>query len=133
MKLSQLTTDGAMDALCALTPHIYSITSDKKIVDAVGKVVHAEQETSLYGTYLLLADRIAEVLPLLLKEHRGDVYGILSVLNDSTPEEVAAQRFTETFRQAREALHDKELLDFFRSFRPQETNEPSAPFADSPG
>lgn len=133
MKLSELTTDGALDALCALTPHIYSITSDKKVVEAAGKVIHTDGETSRYGAYLLLADRAAELLPLLLEGHREDVYGILSVLNGRTRAEIAAQRFTETFRQAREALADEELLSFFRSFTQPGTGAPSAPCAPSPG
>ncbi len=133
MKLSELTTDRALDVLCELTPHIYSITSDKNIVDSVSKVVRADLDnTSLYGQYMIIADRVVEVLPLLLKNHRADVYGILSVLNEKPVDEIRAQPVRDTIRQAREAFRDEDLLSFFRSSARQGQNEPSAPSAESP-
>ena len=78
MKLSELNTDRALDVLCELTPCIYNITSDKEIVDSVSRVINVDRkETNVYGQYLLLAERVVEILPLLLKNHRADVYGIL--------------------------------------------------------
>lgn len=115
MKLSQLTTDGAADALCVIAPHVYNITSDRAIVESVGKALNVEKTENLYGQYLLIADRIVEILPLLLKDHRADVYGILSVLNECTAEEIASQNILKTIRQVREAIHDEELRDFFKS------------------
>ncbi len=133
MKLSELTTDRALDVLCELTPHIYSITSDKNIVDSVSKVVRADLDnTSLYGQYMIIADRVVEVLPLLLKNHRADVYGILSVLNEKPVDEIRAQPVRDTIRQAREAFRDEDLLSFFRSSARQGQNEPSAPSTESP-
>ncbi len=115
MKLSQLTTDGAADALCIIAPHIYNITSDSKVIESVSKKMNLDGTEKLYGKYVLLAGRIVEILPLLLKDHRDDVYGILSVLNQCTVKEVAAQNIMETIRQVREAVQDKELIDFFKS------------------
>ncbi|RKJ40208.1 hypothetical protein D7X94_08660 [Acutalibacter sp. 1XD8-33] len=132
MKLSQLSTDGAMDALCRLTPYITHITTDQEFVAAIGKVVNLE-EVNLYGQYVLIMDRLGEAIPILLNTHRADVYGILSVLNEKTPQEIAAQPVRETFSQLREVFQDEELLGFFKSFLGRGKKEPSGPSAAPPG
>lgn len=131
MKLSELTTDGALDALCRLTPHITNITTDRAVVESVGKIVDTEG-LSMYGMYALIMDRISEVIPILLNSHRADVYGILSVINQRTPEEIAAQNVRETFSQLRGLVQDQELIDFFKSLLGRAKKEPSAPSAPPP-
>ena len=81
---------------------------------------------------MIIADRVVEVLPLLLKNHRADVYGILSVLNEKPVDEIRAQPVRDTIRQVREAFRDEDLLSFFRSSARQGQNEPSVPSAESP-
>lgn len=127
MKLSELTTDGALDALCTITPYIYSITSDTALIESVGKAINTEKVENRYGQYLILMDKAVEILPLVLKDHRTDVYGILSALNQRTVEEIAAQNVMETIRQIREVTQDEELRSFFKSFAPSAKSELSEP------
>lgn len=131
MKISELSTERALDVLCELTPYIANIASDEGMVAAVGKVVDTSGEINLYGKGLLLMERMGEIIPALLKSHRPDVYGILSVLNEKTPGEIAAQPVFDTIRQAREVFQDRELLSFFRSSVRQEKTVSSAPSAVS--
>lgn len=131
MKLSGLSTDQALDVLCELTPYISNIASDKDVVSTVGKVVDTGEDMNSYGKFLILAERLGEITPVLLKTHRTDVYGILSVLNGKTVEEISAQPVGETIRQVREAFSDMELLRFFKSSARREQAEPSVPSADS--
>lgn len=133
MKLSELNTDRALDVLCELTPCIHNITSDKEIVDSISRAIKVDlKKTNAYGQYLLLSNRVVEILPLLLKNHRADVYGILSVLNEKPAAEIAAQPVRDTIRQVKETFQDEELLSFFRSFARRERNAPSAPSVESP-
>ena len=132
MKLSELSTDRALDTLCELTPYLSNIASDATVVSAVGKVVENNKELNTYGYALLLAERMGEITPVLLKTHRPDVYGILSVLNEKSTEEIAAQSVKETLRQIREAFQDTEFLSFFKSSVRQGKSGPSAPSAPSP-
>lgn len=132
MKLSELGTDKALDVLCEMTPYISNIASDEAVVVAVGKVVDTSTDMNLFGKGLLLVERLGEIIPMLLKGHRADVYGILSVMNDRPVAEIAAQKLTETVRQVRELFQDPELLSFFKSSAQQGQNEPSAPSAGSP-
>lgn len=122
MKLSNLSTDQALDVLCRLTPLISNITSDTALVETLGKVVNAGEGLNKYGSFMLVAERLGESIPILLKTHREDVYGILSILNEKGPEEVAKQNLLETLRQLREVFQDKELMAFFKSFTTQEDN-----------
>lgn len=133
MKLSELSTDRALDVLCELTPYIDRITNDQDVVNTIGKVVKPDDELNRYGSFMLVMGRISEFVPLLLKTHRDDVYGILSALNEKSKQEIAAQTVKETMRQLREAFQDEDLLAFFKSSAQQEQSEQSAPSAPSPG
>jgi len=132
MKLSELSTDNALNALCELTPYISGIASDEAVVNAAGKVIDTGENLNMYGKFLILAERIGEIVPVLLKTHRTDVYGILSVMNEKSTEEIAAQNILETLRQVREVFRDRELVDFFRSCVRREPSEPSVPSAPCP-
>jgi len=132
MRLSELSTDRALDALCALTPYVSRITSDEAVVSTLGKVVDTGEELNRYGQFLILADRIGEIIPVLLSDHRGDVYGILSVMNEKSAAEIGAQPVMDTIQQIKDALCDTELQSFFRSFARRGRSEPSAPSASSP-
>ena len=133
MKLSDLSNDRALDVLCELAPHIDRITNDKEVVSTIGKVVEPGAELNRYGSFMLIIGRIYAFVPLLLKTHRPDVYGILSVLNEKTVEEIAAQPVRETVKQLQEAFQDKDLIAFFKQSAQQGQNEQSAPSAPSPG
>lgn len=132
MKLSELSTDRSLDVLCELTPYISNIASDDAVVSAVGKIVDTSGDINLYGKGLLMVERLGEIIPVLLKTHRPDVYGILSVMNERPVAEIAAQKITDTVRQVRELFCDEEFLAFFRSSARRGQTEPSVPYVPSP-
>lgn len=131
MKLSELSTDQALDALCEMTPYINSITKDKEILDVFSEKMDTKDMTIL-SVKIISASRYNEMLSIILKKHRADVYGILAIINQKAPEEIAAQTVMDTMNQFRDVFQDKEFLDFFKSFMPQGRKEPSAPSAASP-
>lgn len=133
MKLSELSTDKVLDVLCELTPYVSSIASDDAVVSVVGKIVDTDKDINLYGKGLLLVERMGEIIPVLLETHRPDVYGILSVMNERSAAEIAAQPVLDTIRQVRELFQDMEFMSFFKSSARQDRTAPSAPSADSPG
>ncbi len=130
MKLSELSTDRALDVLCELTPYISNIASDEAMVSAVGKIVKPADDTNIYGAGLMLVERMGEIIPALLRAHRPDVYGILSVLNEKSVADIGVQPVRDTIRQVREVFQDEDLLSFFRSSARQAQTGPSAPSAD---
>lgn len=132
MKLSDLSTDKALDVLCELTPYIKNITDDKSATASIGKVLDDGQGLNTYGRFMLLAGWVGDFIPILLKTHRSDVYGILSVMNERSVEEIASQKLIDTMTQVRELFRDEDFVSFFKSSARQEQTEPCAPSAPSP-
>lgn len=122
MKLSELTTEQAADVLCELTPYIANITGDKALLDELGKKFDSNGK-SVAELYTYAAKKCAVLAPVLLKEHRADVFGILSILNETAAEAVAKQNILTTILQIRSVFKDKELLDFFKSFGQEDETE----------
>lgn len=115
MKLSELTTERAADVLCELTPHIANITGDKALLDELANKFDSKGK-SVAELYTFAAHKYATLVPILLKDHREDVFGVLSVLNETELDKIAKQNIMETMKQVRDLFQDKELLDFFKSF-----------------
>ena len=115
MKLSELTTERAADVLCELTPHIANITGDKALQDELANKFDSKGK-SVAELYTFAAHKYATLVPILLKAHREDVFGVLSVLNETELDKIAKQNIMETMKQVRDLFQDKELLDFFKSF-----------------
>ena len=151
MKLSELSTDKALDVLCELTPYVSNITEDEQILSVLDDFMnrgmarnpknedegdgesHPDgEDISAASAGIRMICNMVKNIPLLLKTHRPDVYGILSVMNERPVAEIAAQKTTDTIRQVRELFQDEELMSFFKSSAQQEQTEPSAPSASSP-
>ena len=115
MKLSQLTTERAADVLCELTPYIANITGDKSLLDELANKFDSKGKSAA-ELYTFAAHKCAALVPILLKGHREDVFGILAVLNETEPEKLAKQNIMETMKQVRDLFQDKDLLVFFKSF-----------------
>lgn len=122
MKISQLTTDNALDVLCEITPFVSNIVTDNELMETVGKAIKRDGLTKA-GVMLLGVEKLSSLMPIVLKSHRDDVYGIVAVLNGMEPEEIARQNVIKTSMQIRDICKDKELLDFFRSCAEQNENE----------
>lgn len=133
MKLAELSTDKALDVLCELTPYVSGICGDSELLGTLGEQIDVKEDMNLYGQFAVLMGRVSSIVPMLLKGHRPEVYGILSVLNEKTVAEIAAQPVGDTIRQVKEVFQDSDLLDFFKSFMQRGRSAPSAPSADSPG
>lgn len=115
MKLSELTTERAADVLCELTPYIANIAGDKALLDELANKFDSKGKSAA-ELYTFAAHKYATLVPILLKEHREDVFGLLAVLNETEPEKIAGQNIIFTMMQVRSVLKDKELLAFFKSF-----------------
>lgn len=112
MKLSELTTEQAADVLCEITPFISNITGDKELLDELGNKFDTKGK-SVAELYTFAAKKVAVLAPIILKTHRDDLFGILSVLNETDAEQIAKQNVLTTMTQIKDAISDKELLDFF--------------------
>ena len=115
MRLSELSTDAAASVLVSITPAISNILKDPNFRENIGKKVDLA-DRSVLGIYAAGLDKINEIIPFLLKDHKDDVYEVIAVLNQTTASDVAGQNILVTMTQIREIVKDKELVDFFKSW-----------------
>lgn len=115
MRLSQMTTDEALDVLCELTPFIMNISADETLLSEIKAKIKPEKGATKAEIYLLAADKVSRIIPIILKGHREDIYGMVGVINGKTVDEIRAQNILTTSKQIYEMFKDKELLDFFKS------------------
>ena len=119
MKLSQITnTDDFLDKVCEVTPYVEKIIEDKQVskvwkdkIKASGGEISREklQEMALDKGL----EKVFKFIPLLLKKHRESMYGILSVINEVSIDEIGKQEISVTISQVKELITDKEFLNLF--------------------
>lgn len=118
MKISELSTERAADVLCEITPFVANIVSDKDLLDTLKEKVGSG--ASLAELYVMGAKKYATIIPIVLKTHRDDVFGLLAAINEMDVDTVAKQNIIATMMQVREIAKDNALLDFFKSWQQEE-------------
>lgn len=115
MKLSEMTTDRAMDVLCEITPFIANITVDEELLAELRNAIDPKAVKTKAELMVKGVEKITKLVPIVLKKRKTDVFGILAVLNEKTAEEIGKQNIIATMAQVREVVKDKDLMDFFKS------------------
>ena len=112
MKISEFTTDKALDVFVEITPYVAGIVTCEALQTALSDLANTPAK-SLKSS---LQQMVSRLVPILLSERRSDVYGILAVLNETSVDEIAKQSLFKTVGMIREIFSDKDLLNFFKSF-----------------
>lgn len=116
MKISELTTERAADVLCEVSIYALNILSDKELLDSLRMQLEGTDGDSTKAELIAVAsEKIAELVPLLLKKHKDDVFGIVAAVNGLTLEQVRKQKIIKTMTAIKEMAQDKDLIDFFKS------------------
>ena len=115
MRISELSTDKAADVLCEVSTYALNIVTDDELRDSLKAQIDAEKPQTVGERYAIGAQRIGQWIPILLKKHRDDVFGILAAINGTTIAAIKKQNIIKTMLQVREAVKDKDLMDFFKS------------------
>ena len=124
MKISDLSTDRALDVLCEILPNVNSICIDEELVEAVKKKVSKKfSELSRAEILLIGAEKLTEIGLIALKKHRHDVLSILAAINGVEPEQVERQNIIKTMAMLRELAKDEELIAFFGSCAERDGSE----------
>lgn len=123
MKLSELTTDRAADVLCEITPFLANLAGDTALHDTLRDKLKLKdgQKPSTAELYTFGAQKLAVIVPIVLKDHRADLFGMLAALNGISADKIAEQGVMDTMKQLREVMQDKQLRDFFKSLQQEET------------
>ena len=123
MKLSELSTDRALDVLCEIAPLATNIVTDEDLTSELKAVIDFGGASTMAEKIALAVGKISKIIPILLKKRKAEIFGILGALNGKTTEEIANQNIIFTMKQVRDISKDKELLDFFKSCTGSEGSE----------
>lgn len=115
MKISELSTDKALDVICEITPFVDEIATDEELISTLKEKIKLPEGATRADMLKIGADKVNKIVPIILKKKRSAVYGILAALNESSIEKISKQSMISTAKQIKEAVGDKELIDFFKS------------------
>lgn len=115
MKLSQLSTEKAADILCEVSIYAVNVVTDEELMNEITKKLSAEDKPTKERIISFATDKLSKLLPLILKKHKGDIFGIIAAVNEKSIDDVAKQNIVQTMSEIREIINDKELVDFFKS------------------
>ena len=115
MKISELSTDRALDVICEITPFVDEIATDEELISTLKEKIKLPEGATRADMLKIGADKINKIVPIILKKKRAAVYGILAALNETSAEKISKQSMISTAKQIKEAVGDKELIDFFKS------------------
>lgn len=122
MKLSELDTSRAADVLCEAGAYALNILTDEELATELKSKIDSSAELSRLELYTFGVQKISMLLPIILKKHRDDVFGILAAVNGCAVKDIASQNIMVTMQQIKELASDKDMIDFFKSCAPVETN-----------
>lgn len=122
MKLSELDTSSAADVLCEIGAYALSILADEELAAELKSKIDGSGELSRLELYTFGVKKISALLPIILKKHRDDVFGILAVVNGCSVNDIAGQNIMTTMQQVKDLAADKDMIDFFKSCAPVETS-----------
>lgn len=124
-KISQLTTDEALDVFCELTPHVNDIISDDGLLSEIKRKIDKDGDEKLTTAEIIRfgVEKINKIIPIVLKNKRDALLGIVAVMAECSVEEIKKQNFITTGAQVRDLAKDKDLMDFVRSCLSSEKSE----------
>lgn len=123
MKISEFSTERAMDVLCELIEPVSDILADEDLMTELKSAVDLSNTHTQAEQLVIVGQKMTKIAPIVFKKRRNDVCKILALLNETDVEAVAKQNILKTMSQIRDIAKDKELLDFFKSCTSSEGSE----------
>ena len=117
MKFCDMTTDETMDILVDITPSVMEIVQDEELVklfkDSIKPTKGMKKEEIQKMAMAKGIEKISKIIPMLLSNHRINIYNILSAINKKTVDEIKKQSPIITINEIKELFQDKDLINFF--------------------
>lgn len=108
MKLSEMSTDKALEVMANMLPAVSRVMSNEKVAALFAPDKDKEQNGIKF---------FFDLAVVLLKECKDDAAEIIGALCGKTAEQVKKQNILVTAKDIM-GCYDKELADFFSSFKP---------------
>lgn len=123
MKISELSTEQALDVLCEITPLVSEIISDEDLAAEVKKKIGDTEGLTRADIIAFGIEKLGAIANVLLKKKRDSVCAVLAAVNLTDAETIKKQNIIKTLSQIRELAKDKEFLAFVKSCRETEKSE----------
>lgn len=117
MLLSEMTTDQLTDCLCTITPYINNIITDEDLLNTLKDKMGLNEESTKLEMVSVGVEKANKIIPILLKTHKEDVYGIISAITGKSIQKVSKQPGIITITDIMLIVKDKGMQDFFTSLR----------------
>ena len=117
MKLSQLKTEDAASVLCEVSVNVINIIKDKGLMDTLRSKIDGE-DLSKAEMWAIAVEKMGTLIPILLRDHRDDVFSIVAAVNGKTLDDVKNQSIISTMMDIRDIIKDKDMVAFFKSCAP---------------
>lgn len=112
MKLSEMTTKQAEDALCEIVDPIERLMDDEELLESAAAIDRAMPNASMAVKKTKWAMKL---VPLLLRKHRDDTYAVVRAMTGKTQQELESEKLMDFISDVA-GFVDKEFLDFLAQY-----------------
>lgn len=116
-KISDLTADEAADVLCEVSVYLANIAADEQLSRELKVKLDSAKAKTRAQQIALGAEKFANLMPLIFKKHKLDIFGILAALSTAhvSIDDIARTNIMVVMQNIREVVQDKDFVDFFKS------------------
>lgn len=123
MKLADMTNEQAADAMLIIASEFQEICDDLELIRLIRSgveklpkdVTDEQKEEHAIKSFQTGVSKVTSLVPALLKDHRKNVFTILSAVNCCSYEEIGKMKLGDTMASIKELFADTILTDFFKS------------------
>lgn len=114
MKLSEMTNEQAAETMILLAEPIERLCDDEEAVKLIEKIIVETKGKSKTPTYYVVWRIIPRLLAFFMKEHKQDIYEIISAFSGVRAADIGNMNFAETVKLVQNSYDDM-LVTFFTS------------------
>lgn len=123
MKISELTTEQALDVLCELTPLVSEVFSDEDLMNELKRKIGAKEGMTRADVIAFGIGKINAIMNVLFKKKKDLICAVIAAVNLTDAETVKKQNCIKTFGQIRDLAKDEEFVTFVKSCLKTEKSE----------
>lgn len=117
MKLSEMTTEQSFQVITDILPYVMDIVGDEKLVREIKAKADIPENATADEVRAIVSSmtktKVLVIVPMLLKDHRENIFYILARISGKTAEECKKQSILTTVKQILDICQDRELMAFF--------------------
>lgn len=109
MKISEMTNDQAADAMIKMAQPMSNLLTDDNMKALLDDIQNGNKENGVS----FFASILPKVVAFAMKDHKDDIYAIVSALTLQPVGKVGKLNFMQTVKELRESV-DEDFIGFFR-------------------